>query len=436
MNGINIVKITPNTDLEVKQEPSPFNSPEPSISEPSKEWLGKSIEPHSSQSPYLGEHNDSGYNSQTSPLSSYSIKSTDVTSKEAFSSSEVGNSEVLDSTQPFHTEDEAIGTGRFGTIHKVIQEDESGQIRSAALKTVRGEFSLTNEQRIMEAMPTHPNIVHYLGTVSEPDRDGLIYELLNGSELGSITNKLSDSLLPAGELFNAFKFLEHQKFKAVNHAHQNDIIHADLKPSNFLFDTGSKHVKLLDFGESARVGEKVSCCHEDYTSPEAIDSLQGKEYGVPADPAIDAYAMGQMLYKFLTGLEGEGSSFFNGSSIGDLSPNQRMEKAFRIKRAMSNYTTPLPDGTYKTALPELSSDITNDDYMKESARLNKLGNFDAIVDSVPDYHREAKALTSLINGLMHPIPKLRTTISQALESSWFKDSPVDKERALRTLSKL
>jgi serine/threonine-protein kinase len=90
---------------------------------------------------------------------------------------------------------------------------------------------------------------------------------------------------------------------AVNAAHTAGIIHRDLKPDNVMYDSGSKHVKLLDFGIAAestlspeerltRAGFFVGTLM--YVAPEALS-------GELVTAAADQYSLATIAYYLLTG---------------------------------------------------------------------------------------------------------------------------------------
>jgi hypothetical protein len=88
---------------------------------------------------------------------------------------------------------------------------------------------------------------------------------------------------------------------AVAHAHENRVVHRDLKPTNILVDRDG-HAKLLDFGvatleatdaEAAptRTGAALT---PEYAAPEQIS-------GEPITPATDVYALGVLLFQLMAG---------------------------------------------------------------------------------------------------------------------------------------
>ena len=127
----------------------------------------------------------------------------------------------------------------------------------------------------------------------------------------------------------------------LDYAHRRGIIHRDVKPGNLMIvggpvGGGEMIVKLTDFGiaraiEQTRitqVGSVVGTAA--YLSPEQV---RGEE----ATPATDVYALGVVLYQFLTG-----RLPYEGSSLAELAVRQQNEK-------------PLPPSTYDDEVPETLS---------------------------------------------------------------------------------
>ena len=64
--------------------------------------------------------------------------------------------------------------------------------------------------------------------------------------------------------------------EGLQHMHENNIVHLDLKPENIMFETkSSPNVKLVDFGLAARLDPddvvKVSAATVEFAAPEIVE---------------------------------------------------------------------------------------------------------------------------------------------------------------------
>ena len=91
---------------------------------------------------------------------------------------------------------------------------------------------------------------------------------------------------------------------AVQHAHNNLVVHRDLKPRNIVVTPGGEP-KLLDFGIAKVLDRELATAHGELT---VIASPMTPEYaspeqvrGEPVTVATDVYALGVVLYELLTG---------------------------------------------------------------------------------------------------------------------------------------
>ncbi len=173
--------------------------------------------------------------------------------------------------------------------------------RHVALKVLKRDLSddqiFRNRFRAeakASAKLTHPNIVTAYDFGLDSKRLFIVMELVSGSHLKDlIVNKKISTI------YDGFLLLK-QASSGLAYAHQQGIIHCDIKPQNMLVsDKGT--LKITDFGisralETISRNEKHS---EVWGSPFYISPEQAG--GKPPSPASDVYSLGVILYEVFTG---------------------------------------------------------------------------------------------------------------------------------------
>ncbi len=145
----------------------------------------------------------------------------------------------------------------------------------------------------------HPNVIpiYDAGEIDGGDADGLLYiamRYVDGSDLRSLLKR--EGRLGVGRTL----YMIEQVASALDAAHDRDLIHRDVKPSNILIAEPSEHVYLTDFGvakqttapDLTRTGIFIGTI--EYAAPEQIE-------GLTLDRRADVYALGCVLYECLAG---------------------------------------------------------------------------------------------------------------------------------------
>ena len=194
--------------------------------------------------------------------------------------------------------------GQGGTATVYAAQDGAGQ--EAAVKIPLraslgdAEFVATF-QREAELGVTlrHPSIVRVLaaGSYATPDFPVVPFfamERLRGRDLKHF-------LREAGRLPQEMALpIARAVADALDWAHQRGVVHRDISPSN-VFLTARRSVKVMDFGISAadtgQGGPRRGICRgtPEYFAPERVADVQS------ADPRVDLYALGCVLYEMLAG---------------------------------------------------------------------------------------------------------------------------------------
>ncbi len=230
---------------------------------------------------------------------------------------------------------ERLGSGGMSSVHQAIDLTLE---RTVAVKILAEHLS--DDERFVarfrrEALAVakliHPNIVQVYDTGIDEGRHYIVMEYVQGRSGAQVLQKHGPLDAEAAAEVGA------QACAGLDYAHRRGIIHRDVKPGNLMIvggpvGGGEMTVKLTDFGiaravEQTRitqVGSVVGTAA--YLSPEQV---RGEE----ATPATDVYALGVVLYQFLTG-----RLPYEGSTLAELAVRQQNEK-------------PLPPSTYNDAVP-------------------------------------------------------------------------------------
>ncbi len=192
---------------------------------------------------------------------------------------------------------ELIGGGGMSNVylaHDMILN------RDVAIKILRYDF--TNEDELhrrfqREALSvtslTHPNIVSIYDVGDDGDLHYIVMEYVQGKTLKQYIQEFAP-ISPSRSVH-----IMKQLTSAIANAHENHIIHRDIKPQNILMDAEG-NVKITDFGIAmtlsatsfTQTNSVLGTVH--YLSPE-------QARGGTATNKSDIYALGIVLYELLTG---------------------------------------------------------------------------------------------------------------------------------------
>ena len=197
-----------------------------------------------------------------------------------------------------------LGSGGMGAVYLAARADEVFE-KFVALKIVRRGLDtedsvqrFRSERKILATLE-HPNITRLLdGGTTDDGLPYLVMEYVEGEPIDQYCDANKFSITERLKLFQAV-------CTAVGYAHQNLIIHRDIKPGNVLV-TREGTAKLLDFGiaklltlESGSGEATITMARHRYLTPEYASPEQVR--GQTITTAADVYSLGVVLYRLLCG---------------------------------------------------------------------------------------------------------------------------------------
>lgn len=226
-----------------------------------------------------------------------------------------------------------LGQGAMGTVYKAVDPliDRVVAIKTITLSLALDEKDEYEARFYQEAKAagrlSHPNIVTIYDVGKSGDIAYIAMEFLQGRELRDILN--DSQRLPVDQVIDIVA----QVAVGLAYAHEHDIVHRDVKPSNIMV-VRDGHVKITDFGiarmasASVRTQTGMVLGSPKYMSPEQV-------MGKLADRRSDIFSLGVMLYEMLTG-----QAPFNGENV-----NAIMYQTLN--------TVPPPPSTLRPGVPEM-----------------------------------------------------------------------------------
>jgi serine/threonine-protein kinase len=192
---------------------------------------------------------------------------------------------------------EQIGKGGMGRVYKALDKELN---RIVALKMIRPELSVTpsmikrfKKELVLASRVNHKNVcrIHDLG-----DAEGIKFismQFIDGQDLKQF-------IIQSGNLTEEKAIdITKQICAALQAAHDEGVIHRDLKPQNIVLDRrGNAYVmdfgiaKSLEAEEATRPG--VVMGSPAYISPEQAE-------GKNVDHRTDIYSLGAIMYEMVTG---------------------------------------------------------------------------------------------------------------------------------------
>ncbi|KAG8933610.1 Dual-specificity kinase, spindle pole body (SPB) duplication and spindle checkpoint function [Tulasnella sp. 418] len=200
-----------------------------------------------------------------------------------------------------------IGKGGSAMIYKVISPENEIFAIKAITMGITDQRSVTeynNEVEILKRLQGHKRVIRLIeeDSISFSDTRFIVMEY-GEVGLAEILAEKCDEPLDYPWIISHW----YQMLQAVCFIHEENIIHCDIKPANFVLVRGS--LKLIDFGIAKRIPDGATFIKREcpvgtlyYMSPESLTVTKGTGAGaVLFDRASDVWSLGCTLYEMVYG---------------------------------------------------------------------------------------------------------------------------------------
>ena len=210
-----------------------------------------------------------------------------------------------------------IGQGGFSTVHFSTYKAQNVAVKKLSRKTELPDKYVLQELSVLGEIKSfnHPNLIHYYGAhdqrnATAGDADHYLYIIFEYCQNGDLVSLIADGSRgshPPGWRFRLS--LAQQAASAIACLHKHNILHRDIKSSNFLL-THDWTLKLADFGASRWVADITTKTTAKIPSivhqKQALTFVGTDAYAAPEilfqdvyTASIDVFSVGMVFYELM-----------------------------------------------------------------------------------------------------------------------------------------
>ena len=307
---------------------------------------------------------------------------------------------------------ELIGTGGMANVYKARCHRLN---RLVAIKILKSDLADNadfrrrfHDESQAVAQLSHANIVSVYDVSTNPDREYIVMELIDGITLKQYMERRGRM-----DWRESLHFIT-QIMRGLSHAHSRGIIHRDIKPQNIMvLRDGS--VKVADFGIACLANAGQTLTQEALGSVHYISPEQAR--GDRIDARSDIYSAGVVLYEMLTGrLPFE----------GDSAVSVAIQHLSSVPLAPRDIDPSIPEPLELICMKAMNSD-PNKRYASADAMIEDLEKFrrDPSVDM--DYIRQELSKPAADSEPTMPIPTAQVASAVKKHTGDVRREPEDDE---------
>ena len=176
--------------------------------------------------------------------------------------------------------------------------------RQDALKVLAADLSADEEYRVrfgreadLASTLWHPNVV---GVHDRGEDDGQLWismDYVDGQDARPYSTDSFPDGMPAHRVANIVTAVA----SALDYAHEQGLLHRDVKPANIMLTTDEQRILLADFGIARSLKEVSSLTATDFTVGTVAYAAPEQLMGQDLDNRTDQYALAATAYHLLTG---------------------------------------------------------------------------------------------------------------------------------------